>query len=117
MMDLVLGGWRHSHENPDKKSAAASPSSTPDAVELVDTHSAAAAPKAHSISKQEVDAFGDPIRDMDVDLMSTAPARVRADPILEDASPVEIAESAPSEEPADNVLAKAQKSLQEYSAV
>lgn len=114
MMDLVLGGWRHSHENPSKKSAGPPPAS---AAETVRTPTAASAPAPSSISKQVVDAFGDPIRDMDVDLLSTAPARVRADPILEDVPPVETAESGPSEEPADKVLAEAQKSLEAYSAV
>jgi hypothetical protein len=116
MMDLVLGGWRHSHENPSKKSTMGSPSAVSSA-EVVRTPSATVAPVPNSISKQVVDAFGDPIRDMDVDLLSTAPARVRSDPILEDVPPVETAESGPSEEPADKVLAEAQKSLEAYSAV
>lgn len=116
MMDLVLGGWRHSHENPSKKSAMGSPAAASSA-EVVRTPNAPVAPVPNSISKQVVDAFGDPIRDMDVDLLSTAPARVRSDPILEDVPPVETTENGPSEEPADKVLAEAQKSLEAYSAV
>merc|ERR1719162_1676881 len=104
-MDLVLGGWRHSHENPAKKSSAGS------STELVSA--ASVVPKPVSNPKEVVDAFGDPIRDMDVDLLSTAPARVRVEPILEDTPPeVELADNGPSEEQADNVLAEAQKSLE-----
>jgi len=70
-----------------------------------------------SSSQDVVDAFGDPIKDMDVDLLSTAPAHVHVEPILDNTPPVELAEIGPSEEPADKVLADAQKSLEAYSAV
>jgi len=114
MMDLVLGGWHHRHENPSKKSAATSYAA---AVEVAFKPSEAVAPEATSISKSMVDAFGNPIEDMDMDLLSTAPARVRADPVLEDTSPVEATEREPREESADKVLAEAQQSLEEYATV
>merc|ERR1719215_1790551 len=61
MMDLVLGGWHHRHENPSKKSAATSYAA---AVEVAFKPSEAVAPEATSISKSMVDAFGNPIEDM-----------------------------------------------------
>lgn len=107
MMDLVLGGWRHNHEETSSKK--------PSAGSYV--HMPSVAPDHDSSSKDVVDAFGDPIRDMDIDLLSTSPARVRVEPILEDTPPFEFAESGSSDEPADKVLADAQKSLEAYSAV
>jgi len=116
MMDLVLGGWRHSNDNPAKTSTQ-TPSVASAAVEVVRTPRVARAPEVKSMSKHLVDAFGEPIRDMDVELLSAAPARVRANPMLEDTPAVEHAESGPSEEQADQVLAAAQKSLEPFSSV
>jgi len=110
MMDLVLNGWRHSDENHAPK-ASTSPSAKVADAKPSDV------PKPDSNSKQVVDAFGDPVKDMDVGLLSMAPAVFRVEPPLEDTPSVAVAYNGPSEEPADKVLAEAQKSLEIYSAV
>jgi len=110
MMDLVLGGWRHRDENHAKKGPTSS------SAEVADSKPSDVS-KPDSNSKQVVDAFGDPVKDMDVGLLSMTPAVFRVEPPLEDSPPVAVAYNGPSEEPADKVLAEAQKSLEVYSAV